>query len=345
MCYAVFMIAFEIEIWMLVAGAVFLLVLVAIIAASAGLDRQFRGWLKVYKFEPVVPESPFRYGWMGTYKGFTAHIRYYNTGGRNNSTVIVASLLLFDPRTGELRGTPTEADLGESGGIVITVSDGKASAAIGPFRVLINRPANSATPSIGGRAPSISGTPSTTVVAGTGYTFQAVASDPEGNRLTFGARNLPAWLGLNSATGILTGTPTAAQVGTYANITISVTDGTSTVSLPPFTITVTAPAATGSTTGGSAGTTTGAGTGTATLTWLKPMQNADGTPLTDLAGFIVKYGNSLTALDQRIAVNDPAMTRYTVTNLGRGTWYFTVVSYTVGGVESSHSDVVSKTIS
>ncbi|MCC6171697.1 MAG: putative Ig domain-containing protein [Gammaproteobacteria bacterium] len=252
---------------------------------------------------------------------------------------------VFDPRTGELRGTPTEADLGESGGIVITVSDGKASAAIGPFRVLINRPANSATPSIGGRAPSISGTPSTTVVAGTGYTFQAVASDPEGNRLTFGARNLPAWLGLNSANGILTGTPTAAQVGTYANITISVTDGNSTVSLPPFTITVTAPAATGSTTGGSAGTTTGAGTGTATLTWLKPMQNADGTPLTDLAGFIVKYGNSLTALDQRIAVNDPAMTRYTVTNLGRGTWYFTVVSYTVGGVESSHSDVVSKTIS
>jgi hypothetical protein len=187
------------------------------------------------------------------------------------------------------------------------------------------------------------------VVAGTGYTFQAVASDPEGNRLTFGARNLPAWLGLNSANGILTGTPTAAQVGTYANITISVTDGTSTVSLPPFTITVTAPAATGSTTGGSAGTTTDTstttGTGTATLTWLKPMQNADGTPLTDLAGFIVKYGNSSTALDQRIAVNDPEMTRYTVTNLGRGTWYFTVVSYTVAGVESSHSDVVSKTIS
>lgn len=254
----------------------------------------------------------------------------------------------FDPRTGELRGSPTEADLGESGGIVITVSDGKASAKIGPFRVLINRPANGVTSSIGGRAPSISGTPSTTVVAGTGYTFQAVASDPEGNRLTFGARNLPAWLGLNSANGILTGTPTAAQVGAYADITISVTDGTSTVSLPPFTIIVTAPAVTGSATSGGGATTTGAGTttgtGTATLSWLKPTQNADGTALTDLAGFIVKYGNSATALDRHIAVNDPAMTRYTVTNLGSGTWYFTVVSYTVAGVESSHSDVVSKTI-
>ena len=179
-------------------------------------------------------------------------------------------------------------------------------------------------------------------------TFKAVASDPEGNRLTFGARNLPAWLGLNSANGILTGTPTAAQVGAYADITISVTDGTSTVSLPPFTIIVTAPAVTGSATSGGGATTTGAGTttgtGTATLSWLKPTQNADGTALTDLAGFIVKYGNSATALDRHIAVNDPAMTRYTVTNLGSGTWYFTVVSYTVAGVESSHSDVVSKTI-
>jgi len=50
-------------------------------------------------------------------------------------------------------------------------------------------------------------------------------------------------------------------------------------------------------------------------------------------------------LDQPLTITDPAMTRYTVTNLGSGTWYFTVVSYTVAGVESSHSDVVSKTIS
>ncbi|MCP5328161.1 MAG: putative Ig domain-containing protein [Steroidobacteraceae bacterium] len=246
----------------------------------------------------------------------------------------------FDPRTGELRGTPTEADIGESGGIVITVSDGQASATLGPFSVRINRPANGVTPSSGGQAPSISGTPPTTVAAGAGYTFRVIATDPEGDRLTYGATNLPAWLGLNSANGILTGTPTAAQVGTYPNITISVTDGSSTVSLPPFTITVTAaPGAAGSSTN------TGAGkVGTATLSWLKPTQNADGTPLTDLAGYIVKYGNSSSELHQSIAVNDPAMTRYTVSNLGSGTWYFTVVSYTVSGLESSHSEVVSKTI-
>ena len=149
MCYAVFMIAFEIEIWMLVAGAVFLLVLVAIIAASAGLDRQFRGWLKVYKFEPVVPESPFRYGWMGTYKGFTAHIRYYNTGGRNNSTVIVASLLLFDPRTGEALdpalaarvATQMQSGLGEclDGSYIVTKHVAYSMELIGEFESALKR--------------------------------------------------------------------------------------------------------------------------------------------------------------------------------------------------------------
>ncbi len=239
----------------------------------------------------------------------------------------------FNARTGELRGTPTLADLGEAGGIVISASDGRAITAFGPFKVLVNRPANAA--NAGSRPPVINATPATTVVAGTGYTLAVTASDPDGDRLTFGASNLPSWLGLNTANGMLTGTPSAAQVGTYANISVSVTDGTSTVSLPAFTIIVTG-------NGGSTGAT--AGTGTATLSWIKPTQNADGTALVDLAGFVVKYGTSASDLALRVAVNDPAMTRYTLQSLGKGTWYFAVAAYTVNGVESDVSPVVSKTI-
>lgn len=239
----------------------------------------------------------------------------------------------FNAQTGELRGTPTLVDLGEAGGIVISASDGRATTAFGPFKVLVNRPANVA--NTGSRPPVIGGTPTTTVAAGTGYTLAVTASDPDGDRLTFGASNLPSWLGLNTANGMITGTPSVAQVGTYPNISVSVTDGTSTVSLPAFSITVTGD---GSTAG------TSVGTGTATLSWIKPTQNADGSALTDLAGFVVKYGSSPTGLTQRVAVNDPTMTRYTLQSLGKGTWYFAVVSYTVGGVESDVSQVVSKTI-
>jgi hypothetical protein len=255
----------------------------------------------------------------------------------------------FQTSTGELRGTPSDADVGETVGIVITASDGRASTAFGPFAVRVKRPAGGAT-RIGARPPSISGSPATTVVAGTGYTFQAIAADPDGDRLTFGASNLPSWLGINTANGLLTGTPSPAQVGAYVNITISVTDGNSTVSLPAFTITVTAPVAgngtTTSTNGstptpGSAPTT---GTGTATLSWQKPTQNSDGSPLLNLAGYIVKYGTSPSGLTQRVAVTDPDLTRYTVQNLGQGTWYFTAVSYTTGGLESDIAPTVSKTI-
>ena len=153
----------------------------------------------------------------------------------------------FDAATGELRGTPTDADVGEATGILIRASDGKATTTFGPFSVKVKRP-TAATGSAGSRPPTISGAPATTAVAGSGYTFQAVGADPDGDRLTFGATNLPSWLGINTANGILSGTPSAAQVGVYANITISVTDGNSTASLAAFTITVTAAAGTASAT-------------------------------------------------------------------------------------------------
>ncbi len=257
----------------------------------------------------------------------------------------------FQPGTGEIRGVPTESDVGNVGGIMITASDGKATTTFGPFSVRVKSPAASGS-QIGARMPTLGGSPPPTVVAGTGYTFQAIATDPDGDKLTFGARNLPAWLGINTANGLLTGMPAAGQVGTYSNITLSVTDGNNTASMPAFTITVTAPLvgpATPATTPTAVGSTTtavnAAATGTATLTWLKPTQNTDGSALQDLAGFVVKYGNSPTSLTQRVSVADPSLTRYTVQSLGKGTWYFTVVSYTGAGLESDVAPLVSKTIS
>ncbi len=93
------------------------------------------------------------------------------------------------------------------------------------------------------RAPAISGTPATTVVAGSSYTFAPVASDPEGRLLTFMITNQPAWATFNRTNGQLQGTPQTANVGTYSNIAIGVSDGRRTAWLAPFSIAVTAPAA------------------------------------------------------------------------------------------------------
>jgi hypothetical protein len=92
------------------------------------------------------------------------------------------------------------------------------------------------------RAPLISGAAATSVAAGSLYSFAPVASDPEGNALTFTIRNRPAWATFSSVTGRLLGTPQVANAGTYSDIVISVSDGRRATSLAPFSIVVTAPA-------------------------------------------------------------------------------------------------------
>lgn len=100
---------------------------------------------------------------------------------------------------------------------------------------------NSGTPDA---PPTISGTPATSVVAGDAYSFTPAVDNPSGGTLTYSIQNLPSWTTFNSATGRLNGTPTSADVGIFANIVLSVTNGTSPdASLPAFTITV-VPAAT-----------------------------------------------------------------------------------------------------
>src|SRR5688500_2427791 len=62
-------------------------------------------------------------------------------------------------------------------------------------------------------APLIAGTPPTALQAGTNYTFQPQAADPDGDALSFSAINLPAWLTIDATTGRVSGTPTEANVG------------------------------------------------------------------------------------------------------------------------------------
>ena len=135
-------------------------------------------------------------------------------------------------RTGRLSGTPTSANVGSYGNILITVSDGQASAQLPAFAIAVSKtaPAN--------RAPVISGTPPTSVTQGTAYSFQPTASDADSDPLTFSIANRPSWATFSTTTGRLQGTPTASNVGTFSNIAISVSDGKATAQLPAFAITV-----------------------------------------------------------------------------------------------------------
>jgi hypothetical protein len=180
-------------------------------------------------------------------------------------------------------------------------------------------------------APTISGAPATQVTAGTAYTFTPTANDAEGNTLTFAITNKPAWATFSTSNGRLTGTPSAA--GSFANITITVSDGTSTASLAAFTVTVNAVA-----------TTPPPATGSATLAWLPPTTRSDGSVLQNLAGYRIRTGNASGNYPNTIEVTNPGLTSYVVENLAKGTWYFVVSAFDAAGVESVQSSPVSKTI-
>jgi hypothetical protein len=67
------------------------------------------------------------------------------------------------------------------------------------------------------------------------------------------------------------------------------------------------------------------------------LENTDNTPLTDLAGFKVRYGTSATALSQSISVPDPKATSQLVSPSSAGTWFFAVRQVTSKGIESDDS--------
>ena len=85
-------------------------------------------------------------------------------------------------------------------------------------------------------------------------------------------------------------------------------------------------------------------TGSATLSWMPPTENTDGTALTDLAGYYIHYGTSADALNQVIDVPGGATTTYEIDYLAQGTYYFSVSAYTSAGTESAPSSVASKSI-
>jgi hypothetical protein len=64
----------------------------------------------------------------------------------------------------------------------------------------------------------------------------------------------------------------------------------------------------------------------------------------ELAGYKIVYGESANAMDESVAVTDPAATSYTLQNLPSGTWYFAIVSVDASGNESLPTNVISTTI-
>jgi len=82
-----------------------------------------------------------------------------------------------------------------------------------------------------------------------------------------------------------------------------------------------------------------------TLTWTPPLENADGTTLSDLAGYKIYSGSSAHDLDVRITVHNPGLAAYVIDDLDSDEAYFAITAFNRKGVESARSAVVYRPVS
>lgn len=194
-----------------------------------------------------------------------------------------------------------------------------------------NEPPGNGEPPISGTpsntAPSISGKPPAEVVYSNKYAFTPQAHDPDGDDVFFEIRNIPSWASFEPETGELSGRPSLGDVGTYDDIVISVSDGIVDKELPPFSITVLENA-----------------TGTISLSWQPPTQNEDGSPLLDLAGYVIHYGTTSGEYDNEIRLDNPGLTSHLIENLSPGTYYVAATSFNSSGMESDYSGELTATV-
>jgi len=167
---------------------------------------------------------------------------------------------------------------------------------------------------------SISGAPNRQVVANQPYWFRPTTTDPNSAALRFGIANQPAWSNFNSATGEITGTPTSADVGLYRGVTVTVTAGTQMRALA-FDVEVVQ-----------------VGTSSVTLTWTPPTENEDGTPLTNLAGYRLRFGAQSGNYTNVINIANPGLATYVLGGLAKGTYYVVISAYNQSGIESQYSN-------
>jgi hypothetical protein len=226
----------------------------------------------------------------------------------------------FNKYNGRLLGTPRAGEDGSYTDIRISVTDGNSTVPLLAFTVNVR-------PNPDGSAPRISGSPQTAVRVDELYDFTPTASDADGDALTFTIDNQPRWATFNKYNGRLLGTPRSGEEGSYSDIQIAVTDGRSTVAMQQFTVAIEAIA-----------------NGSATLSWLPPTQNTDGSPLTDLAGYWIYLGHGPGLLARTHFLNQPGLTRFVVENLSPKVWHFAMTAVDSSGSESGLSATVSKAV-
>src|SRR5262249_6635899 len=123
--------------------------------------------------------------------------------------------MAIDAATGRISWTPAASDIGTHT-VTVRVEDGRGGFTEQQYVLKVT----AAPPN---RPPVFTSVPAVSANVNTAYTYQATATDPDGDPLTFSVVSGPTGLAVDATSGTVRWTPTASQVGTHP-ITLQVSD-------------------------------------------------------------------------------------------------------------------------
>ncbi|HRQ65461.1 MAG TPA: Ig-like domain-containing protein, partial [Xanthomonadaceae bacterium] len=138
--------------------------------------------------------------------------------------------MVLNEFSGLLSWVPEEGQVGTHA-VRVEVIDGRGGVAVQTWDLVVQAPDPDNQP------PSIDSTPGFTATVGLEYIYQVVASDPDGDALSYSLIDGPAGMSMDAVSGRLNFTPSLAQVGTHA-VAVRVDDGRGGYAVQNYTLTV-----------------------------------------------------------------------------------------------------------
>lgn len=176
----------------------------------------------------------------------------------------------------------------------------------------------------GGAATVASPARTATAAVGVPFEFTPAVGGASGANVTYTASNLPSWASFDEATGRIGGTPPPGSEGVYGDIVVTANDGGNVTSVS-VTIEVISQ-----------------GDASISLSWTAPLENEDGSVLSDLAGYVIYYGTSAGDYDSYVRITNASITTYVLEGLTPGTYYLVATAVNSAGVESRFSNAITR---
>ncbi|MBM4152483.1 MAG: carbohydrate-binding protein, partial [Kiritimatiellaceae bacterium] len=186
--------------------------------AKSGFNVNWLEFQPIGNVAPVITSTPELGADVGSLYQYAMTASDLEGDALTFSSLTLPSWLSLDSSSGVLSGTPPVDQMG-SHPVVLQVSDASNSSTQS-FSIWVSSASN--------EVPVITSTPETGVIVSNGYSYTLSATDGDLHTLSYSVLTKPSWLGFDSVTRVLSGTPASSNVGSHA-IGFAVTDGRVTV--------------------------------------------------------------------------------------------------------------------